>query len=110
MKKFLVILFIFCFCLTGCGNNDSSIDTQEQTNNYTASRTTTNDNANNVETNNLVINNSEIIDNPNTETELSSFSTKIYTPDDEARQNNIRITCSKLNGTVVKSRRNFFFL
>ena len=44
------------------------------------------------------------------ETDISSFSTKIYTPNDESRQTNISLTCSKLNGTVVKSRRNIFFL
>lgn len=107
MKKFLVFLFLFCFCLTGCGNNDL-IDNSNRYNNYTASRTTATDNSNNnSETNNININNST--DNINTETELSSFSTKIYTPNDEARQNNIRITCSKLNGTVVKSGETFSF-
>lgn len=105
MKKFLVLLLLFCFSLTGCGNNDSSIDTQEQNNNYTVSRITTTDNVTNINNENL--NNS--VENINNETELSSFSTKIYTPDDEARQTNIRITCSKLNGTIVKSGETFSF-
>jgi len=99
MKKFLIILIFSSLFLSGCGNNDTSIDNQNKDNDYAASRTTaTDNNTNNFETSNLNI------DNVNTETELSSFSTKIYTPNDEARQNNIRITCSKLNETVVKTR------
>ena len=39
---------------------------------------------------------------------ISSFSTKIYTKESE-RQNNISITCSKLNGTVVKNGSTFSF-
>ena len=113
MKFFLIILLVLCFSLTGCGN-DNSTENQEQNNSYTASRITTTDNDsnanNNFENNNTSVNNIASIDTTNVETELSSFSTKIYTPNDESRQNNIRITCSKLNGTVVRSRRNFFFL
>ena len=105
MKKFLIIIVFFSFCLSGCGNNDNSIDNQEE-NNYTATRAASLDNTN--ETNTTT--NSTYNNMPNAESELSSFSTKIYTPNDKARQNNIRITCSKLDGTVVKSRRDFFFL
>lgn len=39
---------------------------------------------------------------------LTSFSTKIYT-NDPARQNNISITCSTLNGTTVKNGATFSF-
>ena len=45
----------------------------------------------------------------NDEQQLATFSTKIYTKD-SARQNNLTITCSTLNDTIVKARRNFFFL
>lgn len=100
MKKFLIILLILCFSLTGCGKNNTT-NNQEENNNYTASRITTTNNINN---------NIEIKNNVNTETEIASFSTKIYTPNDLARQNNIKITCSELNETIVKSRRNFFIL
>ena len=105
MKKILLLLFIFCFSLTGC--SDNSTDTQN--NDYTVSKTTTNNNEfntnvtkTNIETNNTVANN--IMPTTLDETELSSFSTKLYTPNDTARQNNIRITCSKLDGTIVKAR------
>lgn len=111
MKKLLIILLVLCFCLTGCGNNNST-DNQEESNNYTVSRTTTlstNVNNNKSENNNTFINDNESFDSINTETEIASFSTKIYTPNDKARQNNIRITCSKLNETVVKSGETFSF-
>jgi predicted component of type VI protein secretion system len=110
MKKFFIILLISCLYLTGCGNNNS-LENQELDNNYTSSRITATDNTTNdnntntngnIESNNTDINKVESINN--TETEIASFSTKIYTPNDEARQNNIRITSSKLNGCIVKSR------
>ena len=43
-----------------------------------------------------------------TETELASFTTKIYTKDSD-RQNNIKITCSSLNDTVVENGATFSF-
>ena len=48
-------------------------------------------------------------ESPPTETDLSSFSTKIYTPNDEARQTNITITCSKLNEKVINPKETFSF-
>ncbi len=112
MKKFLITIIALSFCLSGCGNNnqDSSNDNEIDVNSYTASRTSSlesNESNDNTNTVNTQENNNQ---NTNTETELSSFSTKIYTPNDKARQNNIKITCSKLNGTLVKPRRNIFFL
>ena len=107
MKKFLILIITLSFCLSGCGSPDKNMnETENQNNNYTAYRTVTLDNNNDNNTNNYYSN-----DNTNnTESEISSFSTKVYTPNDSARQNNIQITCSKLNETIVKSRRNFFFL
>ncbi|HCC04479.1 MAG TPA: factor for cell wall maintenance or synthesis YoaR [Clostridiales bacterium] len=43
-----------------------------------------------------------------TETQISEFTTKIYTKDDE-RQNNINITCSTLNNTYVEVGETFSF-
>lgn len=43
-----------------------------------------------------------------TETQLATFSTKIYSQD-SARQNNIKITCNTLNGTTVKNGSTFSF-
>lgn len=45
---------------------------------------------------------------PPKETEIASFSTKIYTKDSE-RQNNVSITCSKLNDTIVENGKTFSF-
>ena len=42
------------------------------------------------------------------ETEIASFSTKIYTKDAN-RQNNVRITCSSLNDTLVENGATFSF-
>lgn len=125
MKKLLIILVITAFCLSGCGNNDKTSQNiqNENTANYSASKTSTSTNnsdnknsTNNGNNNNInTSNNNDVVitrnqDNVNTETDIASFSTKIYTPNDEARMNNLRITCSKLNGTIVKPRRNFFIL
>lgn len=80
----------------------------ENTTDYSASKTSTstnnsdNNNTNSSNNNDVVINSNP--DNTNTETDIASFSTKIYTPNDEARMNNLQITCSKLNGTIVKPR------
>lgn len=45
---------------------------------------------------------------PKTEEAISSFSTKIYTKD-SARQNNINITCSTLNDTIISNGSTFSF-
>ena len=42
------------------------------------------------------------------ETEISTFSTTLYSKDSE-RQHNIQLTCSSLNGTIVKSGETFSF-
>lgn len=42
------------------------------------------------------------------ETEIASFTTKIYTKDSN-RQNNISITCSSLNDTTIENGQTFSF-
>lgn len=42
------------------------------------------------------------------ETEIASFTTKIYTKDSD-RQNNISITCSSLNDTTIENGKTFSF-
>ncbi len=114
MKKVLVMIIGLAIFLSGCGNNDETINEQSYNNNessYDTERTISIKNdvsENNVDENN--INNNIDENNANSETEISSFSTKIYTPNDSARQHNIQLTCSELNETVVKSRRNIFIL
>ena len=52
-------------------------------------------------------NNSEQSASP-IETEIASFTTKIYTKDSN-RQNNISITCSSLNDTTIENGQTFSF-
>ncbi len=100
MKKFLILILFLSLSLSGCNSNTSDkSDMQEQNTNYNISRINTESNESN--TNNITT--------VNPETDISSFSTKIYTPNDTARQTNIRLTCSKLNETVVKSGDTFSF-
>ncbi len=112
MKKIFIALIALSFCLSGCGNN---YETNTEENSYSSERTiamdsnntdNNNNNNNDANTDSNTTNNSN---NEKAETELSSFSTKIYTPNDSGRQNNIRLTCSELNGTVVKSGETFSF-
>lgn len=100
MKKsfFIFYMFILIGFLTGCENDNTNNMNENAYFNYTATKTIANEENNNVETS---------ISIP--ETDLSSFSTKIYTPNDSARQNNITLTCAKLNGTIVKKGETFSF-
>lgn len=103
MKKFLILMIALSFCLVGCDNNNDNNNSGLQNNqsdntsyNYTASRTRTIDEE------------PEPQPEPAPETDLSSFSTKIYIKE-SGRQHNISLTCSKLNGTIVKSGETFSF-
>ena len=128
-NKLWIFLIIFIIAI-GIGiyiftrNNDS------KKSNYSAQKTVTNqqNNSENIYNNNMsnsenIINintnntdNLNIAPEPQTPTEttpkieevISSFSTKIYTKD-SARQNNINITCSTLNETIVANGSTFSF-
>ena len=111
MKKFLIISLILLFSLTGCGNQEKNNQSENNSENYTASRTATNSSLTN-NTKNEIDPQEEATKQKkenNIEEELSSFSTKIYTPNDDARQTNITLTCSFLNETIVKSGETFSF-
>ena len=111
---FLIILVI---ALVIINNLNSSID-----NNTNISRISTNINTtipNNIQSNNITNSNNNTLNNnsvsnststPKTpvESELASFSTKIYTKDSE-RQNNITIACRELNDTTVNPGETFSF-
>ena len=109
MKKISLIIYMFIIIifLGACKNNNETNNTiknnaeENISYNYTASNVTSNTENNNV----FEVNRGET----NPETELSSFSTKIYTPNDSGRQNNITLSCSKVNGTIVKSGETFSF-
>ena len=117
MKKSYFLLILLSFIIVGIIafvmlNNSNS---QKNNNNPYISRIGTN--INSTIPNNVGLNNTNISGNTtNTptpppqpvETELASFSTKIYTKDSE-RQNNITIACAKLNDTTVNSGETFSF-
>lgn len=91
-KSIFIFTFIFlCFILVGCSSNN----------------TITNTVINNTSTNNLVYETEKINIEPQEEV-ISSFSTNILDKD-AGRQTNINITCSTLNGTIVKSGETFSF-
>lgn len=94
-------------------NNNTSPNTE-----YNSARTIQN-NTDNTNTSNEIqnenIEQNETNDNYNSvsekapkETEIASFTTKIYTKE-KGRQNNISIACSTLNGTVVENGKTFSF-
>ncbi len=79
---FLFLLSLSLFLLTGCQNNNQ--------NNYNANRT------------------SYIKESAPIEENLYTFSTPIKSKDDN-RLTNLKITASKINGTVVKAKKEFSF-
>ena len=116
-KKSIVLIVILVLAIIGAGvffyfryNNSNS-------SNYEASKTSSNSNQNTNESSNQTENSENSGANTNVveerpkqpvETQISTFSTKIYTKD-SARQNNLQITCSTLNNTTVKSGDTFSF-
>ncbi len=134
-KIWIIVAIILILCI-GIGIYFFFKNKYKNSSNYSAERTSTNQDfsANNTSVNNNIVSNSQInntenfghnslmenkaneeneqnnIQNiePKKDELISSFSTKIYTKESE-RQNNISITCSKLNGTVVKNGSTFSF-
>lgn len=117
MKKILciiliIIIAIFLFFYFSRSNNKSDnnvTNTTNTSNHVTDSNITNNSTQNNLDVSrtsqNQTIN--EITYTPKEE-EISKFSTKIYTKD-SSRQNNLSITCSTLNGHIVKAHETFSF-
>lgn len=108
MKKYLyTVIFlgiILIFFLTGCSNQEVN----NQNTNSSAEKMGTNivTDDNNKAQKNVI----EIKKNAtgSDEITISEFSTKIYNKE-EARQTNVKITCDKLNGTIVNSGNEFSF-
>lgn len=99
-KKFLKII-ILKFRELLLGSNDIN----QNSNNIDENNNTNEQNNNTPPTNN------EKTETPPTPTEenISEFSTKIYSTKDTARQTNLEITSSKLNGTVIEPGKTFSF-
>lgn len=123
--KIIIVIFLSILFLAGCSDNNENNNT---VNNANATRISTNAT---IEDNNNYTNNAEIInvavfdnnsvnqtqnqinssesdEQPNEEVEIASFTTKILT-DDTDRENNISITCSKINNYTIKSGETFSF-
>lgn len=97
-KKVWIIIGILLIVIIGViyavnTTNNSNVQ------NYDANRTSASENNTNE-------NNQE--EKKYTEQEIATYSTKIYDKD-EARQNNVSITCNTLNGTIVKAGDTFSF-
>lgn len=103
MFKISIILLFSLFLFTGCANK--SENPSPSTNNA-INNTTNNISANRVSTTLNTIVPPTI---PFSPIEISSFTTKIYTKTSE-RQNNIRITCSTLDGKVINPGESFSFV
>lgn len=105
-KSWIIVLIVIILIVAGFlgykwfndrNNNNRSSNNASQ---YNAERTSITENQN---TNNQVQSKTEL-----TETELYSFSTPIKSSD-ENRLTNIKITCSRINGTIVKAGKEFSF-
>ena len=98
----IIIGIILITCLTGCSsqenNNSNTSDAEKMGTNVANYINTTQKNVIEIKKNATGSN----------EITISEFSTKIYTKE-EARQTNVRITCGKLNGTIVKKGDTFSF-
>lgn len=95
MKKYLWIFFILIIIIGVCvftfNNNDNSKES------YTAEKTSIN-NKNSIEN----------IESEKVEEKISEFSTRLPN-DTKARDDNIKLACKTLNGSVVKSGETFSF-
>ena len=115
IKKFINYFLILCtimLILSGCTKKEENNKTENTDNQNTEiSRISTTTNITNESSNNTTNEPKNEITSPSptpVETELGSFSTNIIDKR-ENRQNNIRITCSKLNGITVESGKTFSF-
>lgn len=87
--KYIILTILLLFTLTGCSYSE-----QQNTGNYNAEKTSSENNTSPKEYQ---------------EQELASFTTTIYTKTD-ARQNNVKLACQELSGTIVEPRGDLFFL
>ena len=116
-KKFIIVsivlivigiagLFIYKYFISNNFNENNNYNGSKLSSNNTTNYNTSSDN--NISNNTLETNNIEVHPPVPIEEEISSFTTKIYTKDPE-RQNNIGITCSTLNDTIVSKGSTFSF-
>lgn len=110
--KFIIILFIFLFLLTGCVSNNTNNTTNTTNANTDVTKTSVDVNTQTAENriNNLFANQAgNNVTNPaTTEIEISNYSTVIK-DNSAGRLTNIRITCNTLNGTIINPGDTFSF-
>lgn len=99
--------------ITNSSSNNNSITNNEKNNTNISENTSQNISSNNSDDiektdSNTIENNSAQQPTQSKEEKIASFSTKIYSKD-SARQNNIEITCSRLNGFIIKNGSTFSF-
>ena len=118
---FLIIAIgLCCYFFFNKSNNNSYIADRTSTNNRNNIADKSSNNASNTENNNVNQNTMNINNNlnnlenntnntlPRQEEVISAFSTKVYSKDAN-RQNNIKLACSELNGTIVPNGSTFSF-
>ena len=114
MKKIIIMFIILGLIGIGVGiyitnrnksseNNNPSYDSARLSTSDSESTTKNSDTNQNTDNSNTHTKNKQ-----ESETQISEFTTKIYTKDDE-RQNNIRLTCSSLNNTFIEAGDTFSF-
>lgn len=110
----LIITIFSIFIFSGCENQENNTETNsieinrtnlEISNNLVSQNTVNSENNTNSEISNKTDTTSST---SNTNKVISKYSTKIYSKD-KNRQNNLEITASALNGTVVKPNETFSF-
>ena len=99
MKKFYIFILILFLIFIGIGfyfykKNNINDTYNAQKISFSQQNISQSDNSSNIK--------------PKSETEISNFSTKIYTKDPD-RQNNITITCNSLNDTTIYIGNTFSF-
>ena len=117
---FLVIIIgLFCYFFFNRSKNNSSYVADKTSSNNKEQSNTTSDVLNNInqnnntETTNVTENNINSgheteTSSPKQEELISTFSTKVYS-NDSNRQNNIKLACDELNGTLVPNGSTFSF-
>lgn len=107
--------FYFYFKTTNFSNNaylasKTSVSHSNEINNENSNSSNSDNNSTNSSKDNYQNNSSNnVTQNPEPkEIEISTFSTTLYSKDSE-RQHNIQLTCSSLNGTIVKNGETFSF-
>lgn len=112
MGIIIILGLAFYFISRNNSNSDNYSAERTATSNETVVQNDTNTSQNidnsSSQRNAIEINKNSTGEPIKTEEEIASFSTKIYSKD-SARQNNINITCSTLNGTVVTNGSTFSF-